>query len=187
MWKLSRDIPLALMATVTLSSCRTTPWEAASPKESAQAVRDSVKAAYMDVSAVSPHSVAQQKLLLKMAQESTNGAELLLTLRAAVGVFPQGPNAGMQGTERQFRAIIGDKLIKVGTLDQLIECVMRYQINQADGQPFIERMFRLADQVHDARVWDRIRLAALHLNASDMAQQAQLRIDLLSGKQETSQ
>jgi len=187
MWKLAQNIPLALMAASILFSCHTAPREAANPEESAQTIRDSVKALYMEASAATPHSVAQQKLLLKMAQESLSGAELLLTLRAAVGVFPPGPDAETQRAERQLRAIIADKLIKAGTLDQLIECAMRYPINQQDAQPFVQRIWRLADQVHDARVWDRIRLAAFHLNARDMAQQAQLRIDLLSGRQEKPQ
>jgi len=180
-------IPLALMVALTMAGCHNALQEPANLPESAQVIRDSLKTLYMDASAAPPRSVAQQRLVLKMAREASNGKELLLTLRAAVGVFPEGADAGAESTESHLRSIIAAKMMKLGTLDQLIECAMRYPINRGDSQPFVARMFRLADQVRDARVWYRIRLAALHLNASEMAGQAQTRGELLAGKRESPQ
>jgi hypothetical protein len=184
MWKLVGRIPLALMVALALASCHTAPQDASNPPESAQAIRESLKTLYMDCSAAPPGSIAQQKLVLRMAEKASNGKELLLTLRAVVGVFPESADRETQRAESHLRSIITAKMMKLATLDQLIECAMRDAINREDAQPFVQHMFRLADQIHDARVWYRIQLAAFHLNASDLAQQAQAKGDLLAGKQE---
>lgn len=187
MWKLASHIPLALMGVLAMVACHSAPRDEATQPESAQVVRESLKALYMECSAARPRSVEQQKLVLRMTEEASNGKELLLALRAAVGVFPASADLQTQRAESHLHSIVAAKMMKFGTLDQLIECAMSYAVNREDSQPFVERMFRLADQIHDARVWYRIRLAAFHLNAGDMAQQAQAKGDLLAGKQENPQ
>jgi hypothetical protein len=182
MWKRPIDIPLALLVALAMASCHTAPQDAANEPESAQVISESLKGLYMTCSAAAPQSVEQQNLVLQMAREASNGKELLLVMRAAIGVFRAHAVA-----ESRLRSIVAAKMIKLGTLDQLIECAMRYPVNPEDAQPYVERMFRLADKVGEARVWYRIRLAAVHLNASDLARQAQAKGELLASKQEGPQ
>ena len=49
-----------------------------------------MKELYMAASTAAPQSPAQQKVILQMAEKASNGKELLLVMRAAVGVFPAG-------------------------------------------------------------------------------------------------
>ena len=187
MWKRSSDIPLALLVALAMASCHTAPQDAANEPESAQVISESLKDLYMTCSTAAPQSVEQQNLVLQMARQASNGKELLLVMRAAIGVFPAHAGARAQSAESRLRSIVAAKMMKLGTLDQLIECAMRYAVNPEDSQPFVERMFRLADKVGEARVWYRIRLAAVHLNASELARQAQAKGELLASKQEGPQ
>ena len=56
--------------------------------ETDQAVGAALKELYMAASAAAPQSPAQQKVILRMAEKASNGKELLLAMRAAVGSFP---------------------------------------------------------------------------------------------------
>ena len=75
----------------------------------------------MAASAAAPQSVAQQKVILRMAEKASNGKELLLVMRAAVGVFPAGAGSQEQRAESPVRSIVTAKMMELGTLDQLIE------------------------------------------------------------------
>ena len=97
-----------------------------------------------------------------MAEKASNGKELLLTMRAAVGAFPAGTGSQENPAESQVRSIVTAKMMEFGTLDQLIEHATQYSVNPESARPFVQRMFQLAGQNSDTRVWYRIRLAASH-------------------------
>lgn len=161
-------------------SCHTAPRDAANSPESAQVIGESLKALYIACSQAPHQSVAQQKLVLRMAREASNGKELLLAMRAAVGVFPARTGAPAGNAESHLRSVVVAKMMKLAALDQLIEYAIEYPVNPEDARPFVQRMFQLADSIPDARMWYRIKLAAFHLNAGDLAEQAQAKGALLA-------
>src|SRR3974390_3528585 len=115
MWKLRACKWLARALALVLYSCPTAPQEGAVP-ESQQVISDSLKQLYMRCSAAPPHSPAQQQLVRQMADKAANGKELLLVMRAGVGVFPPDEPNGAK-----VRGIVEGKMMKVGTLNQLID------------------------------------------------------------------
>jgi succinylarginine dihydrolase len=116
-----------------------------------------------------------------MAEKASNGKELLLVMRAAVGVFPAG-TAQAQSAESKVRSIVTAKMMELATLDQLIEYAMQYPVNPESARPFVERMFQLGGEKSDSRVWYRIRVAASRLKVGDLERQAQTRGDRLAGR-----
>jgi hypothetical protein len=117
-----------------------------------------------------------------MAGKASNGKELLLVMRAAVGVFPAGSGSKEQAAESRMRSIVTAKMVKLGTLDQLIEYATQYPVNPESARPFVQRMFQLGGEQSDPRVWYRIRVAAFHQGVGDLERQAQTRGDQLAGK-----
>ena len=136
----------------------------------------------MACSELPPHSAAQQKLVVQMAEQASNGKELLLVMRAAIGVFPAGTDKQEQGTERRVLSLVAAKMMKVATLNQLIEYARRYSVNPEDARSFVQRMIQLADKNPDPSIWYRIKLVATDLNVDDLQQQAQTRGDQLTGR-----
>jgi hypothetical protein len=180
MWKRLRGVPVVILAAWNLASCNVATKKAAEPiPEAEQMVGEAMKELYMAASAAAPQSPAQQKVILKMAQEASNGKELLLAMRAAVGVFPADAASAERHTEHQVRSIVSAKMMELGTLDQLIEYATQYSVDPATARPFVQRMFRLAQERSEARDWYRIKAAAFHLKLGDLERQAQSRADQL--------
>ncbi len=172
-----------LMLSWCLLSCRETVRQTAHPTpESQQVVRESMKDLYMAASAAAPRSLEQQKMILRMADKAANGKELLLVMRAGMGVFPAAADAPDPSAEARLHAIVTSKMIAVGTLDQLIEYTAQYMVDAGQARAYIQRMFQLGENASDARSWLRIRAAASRLKLTDMAQQAQARAERLSGQ-----
>ena len=183
MWKCFRGVAVVVMAAWSLASCNRADRNAAAPvPEAKQVVSAELKQLYMAASGAAPQSVAQQQVILRMAGKASNGKELLLVMRAAVGVFPANTESREQRAESQVRSIVTTKMMKLATLDQLIEYATHYSINPESARPFIQRMFQLGGEQADPRVWYQIRLAALHLKVGDLEQQAQARGDQLAGR-----
>ena len=136
----------------------------------------------MDAAAASPRSPAQQRVILQMADKASNGKELLLVARAAIGAFPAGAGSPKNPVERQMRSIVTAKMMECGTLDQLIEYATQYTVSPESARPFVQRMFQLAEGSSNARVWYRIRIAASHLKLTDLERLAQARADRLAGR-----
>ena len=84
-------------------------------------IRESLKEQYMAASAAVPQSAEQQKLILRMAKSASSGKELLLVMRAALGVFPADIMSPDQSTANQVRSTLTAKMIQVATLGQLGE------------------------------------------------------------------
>jgi len=181
MWRLVSCIPLAVMA-LTLASCTGAKPDAGVRAESEQVVGEALKELYMACSAATPQSAAQQKIVLQMAQKAANGKELLLVMRAAVGVFPAGTGGNESATEVRVRSLVTAKMMKFATLDQLIEYSMQYPVDPDSSRPYVQRMFQLGDGNADPRIWYRIRLAASRLHVGDLAAQAQAKGDQLRDK-----
>lgn len=161
-----------------MASCNTAVRSAAVPvPETEQVVSGSLKELYMAASAAAPQSPAQQQVILRMAGKASNGKELLLVMRAAEGVFPTGAEP-----ESHVRSIVANKMMELGTLDQMIEYATQYPVNPESARPFVQRMFQLAGEKSDPRVWYRIRVAAFHLKVGDLERQAQTRGDELAGR-----
>ena len=176
MWKRC-GAPL-ILASWCLTSCQTTPQKAAAPPpESQQVIGESLKQHYMAASAAPPQSKEQQTIIRKMADRASNGKELLLVMRAAVGVFPAG-SAG----EIELHSTVAAKMMQTATLDQMMDYATQYPVKPETARPFIERMFQLGNESSDPRVWSRIRLAAFHLKVSDLEQQAQAKVNQLAGR-----
>ena len=183
MWKCFRGVPVVVMAVWSLVSCNTAASNAAAPKpEAEQVVSADLKELYMAASVAAPQSVAQQQVILRMAEKASNGKELMLVMRAAVGVFPAGSGSQEQAAESRMRSIVTAKMVKLGTLDQLIEYATQYPVNPESARPFVQRMFQLGGEQSDPRVWYRIRVAAFHQGVGDLERQAQTRGDQLAGK-----
>jgi len=183
MWKGFRGVPVVVMAAWTLASCNTAAKDAAVPQpETEQVVSADLKKLYMAAAAAPPQSQAQQNVILQMAEKASNGKELLLVMRAAVGAFPAGTGSREHPAESRVVSILTAKMIALGTLDQLIECATQYSVNPESARPFVQRMFQLAGQNSDARVWYGIRVAAFHLKVGDLQRQAQARGDQLAGR-----
>ena len=171
----------ALAAVWILAGCHTASRQATTPTpEAEQVISKQLKDHYMALSMVPPQSAAQQKLILQMAQEATNGKELLLVMRAAIGVFP-APSGGKQSAmEHEVCSRVTARMLSVATLDQLADYAMEYPIDSGDARRFLERMFDLGNQSADAQSWYRIRAAAFHLKVNDLERQAQARGDQLA-------
>ncbi|MCX6629330.1 MAG: hypothetical protein NTW28_17065 [Candidatus Solibacter sp.] len=147
-----------------------------------QVVSADLKKLYMAAAAAVPQSPAQQKVILQMAEKASNGKELLLVMRAAVGAYPAGTGSQEHPAESHVRSMVTAKMMEFGTLDQLIEYATQYSVNAESARGFVQRMFQLAGQNSDSRVWYRIRIAASHLKVGDLERQAQARGDRLAGK-----
>jgi hypothetical protein len=183
MWKRFYGVPVVVMVAWTLASCNTVPSNGAAPvPESEQVVSADLKELYMAASVAAPQSVAQQKVILRMAEKASNGKELLLVMRAAVGVFPASAGSQEQRGESTVRSIVTAKMMALGTLDQLIEYATEYSVNPESARPLVQRMFQLEGEQSDPRLWYRIRVAAFHLKVGDLGQQAQARGDQLAGR-----
>ncbi len=174
--------PVLLAVAWSLASCSDAGSNTAAVPESEQVVRTELKTLYMAASAAPPQSAAQQQIILKMAQQASNGKEALLTVQASAGVFP--PNGGPQDKAREndVHGIVTDKLMRFGTLEQLIECARHDAVAQSNARQFVQRMFELAGGTQDQAVWYRIRAAAFHLKLGDMVSVAQAKLDQLSAK-----
>jgi hypothetical protein len=181
MWKCCYGVLVVIPAAWTLAGChKASPQAAAPTPEAEQIIRQTMKDHYMAVSLAPPQSETQQKLILRMAQEAANGKELLLVMRAAVGVFSSEAGSGSAALEKQIRSTVTARMLQLATLDQLMDYATEYPVDAEHARPFVERMFQLGDDSSDARVWYRIRAAAFHLKVSDLEQQAQARGDRLA-------
>lgn len=177
MWKLHACTWLGAAAALVLPACHTASREEVAVPESQQVISEPLKQLYMACSAAPPQSAAQQKLVLNMAEKASNGKELLLVMRAGVGVFPPG-----QITESHIRSMVAAKMMQVATLHQLIEYARHYSVNPEDARPFAQRMFQLADEDPNPQTWYGIQLATYHLKVGDLEQQAQAKADQLAGR-----
>ncbi|MGO9011556.1 MAG: hypothetical protein ACLQPN_15760 [Bryobacteraceae bacterium] len=183
MWRRFRGVPVVVMVAWNLASCDTTARSAAAPApEAEQVISPALKKLYMAASTAAPQSAAQQKVILQMAEQASNGKELLLVMRAAVGVFPASSGPQGQSAERRMRAVVTAKMMELGTLDQLIEYGTEYSIDPESARPFVQRMLQLGDKDSDPRVWHGIRVAAFRLKVGDLERQAQVRGDQLAGR-----
>jgi hypothetical protein len=182
MWKRVGCIPLAAMAALTLASCTGAKRDAVVQPESEQVVGEGLKDLYMACSAAAPQSAAQQKIVLRMAQQASNGRELLLAMRAAVGVFPAGADGNTSPAELHVCSLVTAKMMRFATLDQLIEYSMQYPVAPESSRPYVQRMFQLGGQNGDPRIWYRIKLAASRLRVGDLAAEAQAKGDQLKEK-----
>jgi hypothetical protein len=183
MWKRFRGVPVIVLAAWNLASCNVATRKAATPvPEAEQVVSAAVKNLYMAASAAVPQSPAQRKVILDMSKAASNGKELLLVMRAAVGVFPANAGPQERQAENQVHSIVTAKMMEAGTLDQLIEYATQYSVDPASARSFVQRMFQLGQQQSEARDWYRIKTAAFHLKVSDLERQAQARADQLAGR-----
>ena len=180
MWKRCLGAPAILLAAWSLASCQAGARKAAAPPpESEQAIGDALKNLYMAASAATPQSAEQQKIIRRMAEKASNGKELLLVMRAAIGVFPSGES---DSAEKQVRSVVTAKLIAGGTLNQLIDYASGYTVDAEAARPLIQRMFELARDAPDPHVWRRIKVVANRLRLGDLEQQAQVRSEQLAGR-----
>ena len=178
-----RGVPVVVMVAWSLASCTSEVKNAAAPVPKAeQGVSPALKKLYMAAAAASPQSAAQQKVILQMAEQASNGKELLLVMRAGAGTFPAGGGSREHPVESQVRSIVTAKMMELGTLDQLMEYSTQYSVNPESARPFVQRMFQLGDRDSDPRVWYGIRVAAARLKVSDLERQAQGRGDQLAGR-----
>jgi hypothetical protein len=183
MWKRFRGVPVVVLVAWNLASCSSGARKAATPvPEAEQVVGAAVKDLYMAASASAPQSPAQQKVILRMAATASNGKELLLAMRAAVGVFPAAAGSQAQRAESQLRSIVTARMMELGTLDQMIQYATEYSVDPASARPFVQRMFQLGQQQSEARDWYRIKTAAFRLKVSDLERLAQVRGDQLAGR-----
>lgn len=172
-----------MMVAWNLASGGTARCHAAGPApEAEQVVSAAMKKLYMAAAAAPPQSPAQQNVILQMAEKASNGKELLLVMRAAVGTFPASTGAQEHPAESRVVSMVTAKMMELATLDQLIEYATQYSVNPDTARPFVQRMFQLGAENSDPRVWYRIRIAASHLKVGDLERQAQARGDRLAGK-----
>lgn len=186
MWSLRAFTWLGAAGALALSSCHTASREEVAETESQQVISESLKKLYMACSAAPRQSAAQQKLVLHMAEQASNGKELLLVMRAGMDVFPdsQSPPGQYpaQPAEGRLRSLVAAKMMRVATLHQLIEYARLYPINPEDSQPYAQRMLQFAEQNRDPRIWYGIRVAAYHLKMGDLERQAKAKEDELATK-----
>lgn len=176
MRKLLLGAPLVVFAAGTLTSCQSAPRRAAAPlPESEQVVSNALKDLYMSASAAPPRSAEQKKLILRMADKASNGRELLLTMRAAAGVFPITEDPSVH-------SVVTAKMMQVGTLDQLTDYEKQYHVPPEIARAYVLRMLELGNAQTDPRVWRRIRAAASRLNLPDLEEQAQAKATDLSSR-----
>ena len=173
---------VAMVAWNLVSACAAASSAAVPQPEAEQVVSAALKRLYMAAAAEAPQSAAQQKVILQMAEKASNGKELLLVMRAAVGTFPAGSGSQELSAESRMRSIVAAKMMELATLEQMIDCATQYSVNPESARPFVQRMFQLAGQNSDRRVWYRIRIAASHLKVGDLERQAQARGDQLAGR-----
>jgi len=172
---------MVLVAGIVLSACHMASPQTALPSpEAEQVISDSLKHLYMAASTAPRQSIEQQKLILRMAQKASNGKELLLVMRAAVGVFPSVSESRLQSVESQVRSLVTEKMMRVATLDQMIDYAKLYPVDADHSRRFIQRMFELGNAISDARVWYGIRAAAFQLKEPALEHQAQAKADQLS-------
>src|ERR1039457_2242817 len=160
MWKgfRARGVPLVVMVAWNLAAGGTAASSAAVPQpEAEQVVSAALKKLYMAAAAAAPQSTAQQKVILQMAEKASNGKELLLTARAAVGAFPAGTGSQELPAESHMRSIVTAKMMELGTLDQLIEYATQYSVNPESARPFFQRVFFFSDR--DKPLMARVRLS----------------------------
>jgi hypothetical protein len=150
--------------------------------EPEQEISAGMKELYMNASMAAPQSPAQQKIILRMAQKASSGKELLLTMRASVGVFPATGDPREQNVGSQVRALVTVKMMEFGTLDQLMDYATEYPVDPVRARAFVQRMFELGNGNADPRSWYRIRVAAVRLNVGDLERQAQTKGDQLAGR-----
>ena len=141
-----------------------------------------LKKLYMAASAEAPQSAAQQKVILQMAEMASNGKELLLAMRAAVGAFPSGAGQQESSAASRMRSIVTTKMIHLATLDQLVGYSSQYPVAPESSRMYVQRLFELGDQSADPRVWYRIRLTASRLKVADLEQQARAKGDELAAR-----
>jgi len=110
---------------------------------------------------------------LKMVQRASNGKELLLAMRAAIGVFPAEGGPQEHQAENQVQSIVTAKMMELATLYQLIDYEKQYSVDPASARQFVQRMFQLAQMGSEAGDWYRIRAAAFRMKVSDLERQAQ--------------
>jgi hypothetical protein len=178
-----RGVPLVAMVAWTLAAGNSAASNgAAAQPEAEQVVSAAMKKLYMAAAAATPQSPAQQKVILEMAEKASNGKELLLAMRAAVGAFPASAGSQEHPAERQVRSMVTAKMMEHGTLDQLMEYATQYSVNPESARPFVQRMFQLGDGNSDPRVWYRLRVIASRLKLGDLERQAQARGDQLAGR-----
>ncbi len=166
MLKLFLGAPLLVWAAGTLTSCQSSRPRASAPlPESEPVIRTGLKELYIATSAAPPHSAEQKNLILRMAGQASNGKELMLTMRAAAGVFAS-PSEG------DLHSMVTAKMMKVATLDQLTDYEKQYHVAPASARAYVERMFELGKAQNDPRAWQRIRAAAARLKLPDLEQAA---------------
>jgi hypothetical protein len=183
MWKRFRGAAVVVLVAWNLASCSTGEKRAAAPvPEAKQVVREALKELYLAASLAAPQSPAQQKVIRRMAEKASNGKELMLVMRAAVGVFPTDTGWQEQDAESQVRSIVTAKMMELGTLDQLIEYATQYSVDPASARAFVQRMFQLGDDNSEPREWYLIRVAARRLRVNDLERLAQARGDRLAGR-----
>ena len=176
-------VPLVVMVTLNLASCQNAARRAAAPTpEADQAIRESLKDLYMKASAAAPQSAEQQKVVLRMAEKASNGKELLLVMRAAVGVFPAAARQQDRLQESRLHSTVANKMIQLATLDQLLAYESQYAVDPESARQFVERMVQLGESTSDPRVWYRIRAAASHLKVNDLERQGHARGEQLAGR-----
>ena len=175
MLKLRARMWLGVASVLVLPSCHTASRVEVATPESQQVIGESVKELYRACSAAPPQSHKQQQLVLSMAEKASNGKELLLAMRAGVGVFPNGQKS-------HICAMVAAKMMRLATLNQLIEYARLYPVNPEDARRFADRMFQLADQNRDPQIWYGIKVAAFHLKVGDLERQAQAKGDELARK-----
>jgi hypothetical protein len=182
MWK-HFGAPVMILAAWSLASCNPAARHAAGPvPEPEQEISAGMKELYMNASMVAPQSPAQQKIILRMAQKASSGKELLLTMRASVGVFPVTGDPREQNVASQVRALVTDKMMELGTLDQLIDYATEYPVDPVSARTFVQRMFELGNGRSEPGIWYRIRVAAARLNVGDLQRLAQAKGDQLAGR-----
>jgi len=178
MWTRLRGAPVVVVITWNLASCNNAGRKAEAPvPEAEQVVSPALKKLYMAAGAMSPRSPAQQKVILQMAESASNGKELLLVMRAAVGVFPVGAGPREQNLESRVRSMVTAKMMELGTVEQMIEYATAYSVSPESARPFVQRMFQLGGEERNSRLWYRIKGVAFHLNVADLERQAQDRAD----------
>ena len=183
MWKYFRCVLLVAATIWMLAACHTGSRQAARPApESEQVISAALKELYLKVSALPRQSREQQELVLRMAREASNGKELLLVMRAAVGVFPSNTEEAEESVEDQLQTVVTAKMMKLATIEQLIGYAEEYPVDERQARHYVERMFELETASPDARSWYRIRAAAGRLKVTDLEQQAQTRGDELTAK-----
>jgi hypothetical protein len=178
-----RGVPFLVMVAWNLVSGHAVAGGQTAPQpETEQVVSTELKKLYMAVAAATPHSAAQQEVIRQMAATASNGKELLLTMRAGIGVFPAAKGSQENPAESRIRAIATAKMMQAGTVEQLIEFATQYSVSADSARPFVQRMMQLGSQNSDPRIWHRIRLVASRLRVPDLEKEALAKAEELTSK-----